>query len=193
MEERELECSEERPLVGWRLFRIRIRGSGPVLTAPLIHDPDFELFPSTDIVAACYNDDHPAPAPGCRCGLYAAIEGTLDSLSGYLLDSAHDLDPAVYAEVVCTGRVFVDLRGVRAERVRVLRIAASPDAWPDAQTYAQTMTALGERYGIEVGDLDAVPEWVLSNVMPQGTAPDDSTLDLDALVSSIGRRHLDDP
>ena len=61
--------------------------------------------------ATCYDSDHLAPAPGCRCGLYAALEGTLDSLSGYLSDSAHDPDPAIYAEVACTGRVFVDRRG----------------------------------------------------------------------------------
>ncbi len=110
-------------------------GSGAVLAAPLVHDPDFEQFPSRDIVARCYDHDHPAPAPACRCGLYAAIEGTLDSLAGYLLHSAHDHDPAVYAEVACTGRVFVDMRGVRAERIRVLRLAASPSAWPDQAGY----------------------------------------------------------
>lgn len=50
--------------------------------------------------------------------LRAAIEGTLDSLSGYLRDSAHDRDPVVYAEVACTGRVFIDVRGVRASGSR---------------------------------------------------------------------------
>jgi len=102
MEERELQCPEARPLIGWRLFRVRWSESGFVLSAPLIHNPDFERFPSRTIEATCYGGDHPAPAPGCRCGLYAAIEGTLDSLSGYLSDSAHDDDPPIYAEVACT-------------------------------------------------------------------------------------------
>ncbi len=84
---------EEHPLIGWRLFRVRRSGSGFVLSAPLIHNPGFERFPSPAIDAICYQAGHPAPAPGCRCGLYAAIEGTLDSLPGYLSDSAHDRDP----------------------------------------------------------------------------------------------------
>ena len=155
-----------------------------MLAAPLIHTPNFEQFPSKDIVATCYDHDHPAPAPGCRCGLNVAIEGTLDSLAGYLLDSAHDHDPVVYAEVACTGRVFVNKRGVRAERIQILRLAASPSAWPDADAFAEAVAAMGGRYGIVTCDLDVVPEWVLSNVMPQGAPPSDSTLDLDALCRS---------
>jgi hypothetical protein len=90
--------------------------------------------------------DHPAPAPGCRCGLYATIEGTLDSLSGYLDDSAHDDDPPIYAEVACTGRVFVDVRGVRAQRIEVVRLATSASLWPDPGVQAQAVADLSERY-----------------------------------------------
>ena len=182
MEERQLDISHEWPLLAWRLFRVRRAATGPLLAAPLIHNPAFEQFPSKDIVATCYAHNHPAPAPGCRCGLYAAIEGTLDSLVGYLGDSAHDHDPAVYAEAACTGRVFVDRRGVRAARMRVLRLAASPSAWPDPGGYAEAVQALRGRYGIDVRDVDVVPRWVLANVMPQGAPPTDSTLDLDALI-----------
>src|SRR6266487_958277 len=126
MEERELQCPEARPLIGWRLFRVRRSDSGLVLSAPLIHNPDFERFPSRTIEAICYQAGHPAPAPGCRCGLYAAIDGTLDSLPGYLSDSAHDPDPPIYAEVACTGRVFVDSRGVRAQRIQIIQLATPP-------------------------------------------------------------------
>src|SRR5260370_7456163 len=131
MEERELQCPEARPLIGWRLFRVRWSESGFVLSAPLIHDPDFEHFPSRTIESTCYGGDHPAPAPGCRCGLYAAIEGTLDSLSGYLSDSAHDDDPPIYAEVACTGRVFVDLPGAPPPRIAVLRLPTPPPPAPN--------------------------------------------------------------
>ena len=126
MEERELHVSEEQPLIGWRLFRVRWSESGFVLSAPLIHNPDFERFPSRTIEAICYEAEHPAPAARCRCGLYAAIDGTLDSLPGYLGDSAHDGDPPIYAEVACTGRVFVDLRGARAQRIEILRQRRRP-------------------------------------------------------------------
>jgi len=187
VDERALDCSDGLPLVGWRLFRVRRAESGPVLAAPLIHNPEFERFPANAMAATCYEHDHPPPAPACRCGLYAAIEGTLDSLAGYLFDSAHDHDPAVYAEVACMGRVFIDRRGVRAERIEVLRLAASPSAWPDPHARAEAVAALRGRYGVEVCDLDAVPEGVLANVMPQGAPPDDSELDLGALILRLGR------
>jgi hypothetical protein len=188
MEELELQCPEERPLVGWRLFRVRRWESGVVLSAPLIHRTDFERFPSRTIEATCYDVGHPAPAPGCRCGLYAAIEGTLDSLSGYLSDSAHDDDPAIYAEVACTGRVFIDLRGICAQRIEVLRLATSASLWPHPGVQTQAVSELSERYGVEVCDLDVVPRWVLANAMPQGAPSDGAAVDLGALLARLGLR-----
>ena len=188
MEERELHRPEEHPLIGWRLFRVRRSDSGFVLSAPLIHNPDFERFPSPAIDAICYQAEHPAPAPGCRCGLYAAIEGTLDSLPGYLSDSAHDPDPPIYAEVACTGRVFVDSRGVRAQRIQILRLATSASLWPDPGLRAQAMAELSQRYRVEVCGLDVVPQWVVANVMPQGPPPEDATIDLDELLGTSALR-----
>lgn len=188
MEERELQCPKARPLIGWRLFRVRWPESGFVLSAPLIHNPGFERFPSSAIDAICYQAEHPAPAPGCRCGLYAAIEGTLDSLPGYLSDSAHDPDPPIYAEVACTGRVFVDSRGVRAQRIQILRLATSASLWPDPGLRAQAMAELSQRYRVEVCGLDVVPQWVVANVMPQGPPPEDATIDLDELLGTSALR-----
>jgi hypothetical protein len=186
VEERELHFPAERPLIGWRLFRVRRSLTGFVLSAPLIHNPDFERFPSRTIDATCYEAKHPAPAPGCRCGLYAAVDGTLDSLSGYLRDSAHDRDPAIYAEVACIGRVLVDARGVRAQRVKVIRLATSASLWPDPGARAQAAAELSERYGLKVCDLGVVPQWVVMNAMPQGAPPDDAAIDLDALLLGLG-------
>ena len=193
MEERELHFPAEQPLIGWRLFRVRRSENGFVLSAPLIHNPSFEAFPSRTIDAICYQADHLAPAPGCRCGLYAAIEGTLDSLSGYLSDSAHDHDPPIYAEVACTGRVFIDLRGVRAQRIDILRLATSASLWPDPGVEAQAVGELRQRYCVEVCGLGVVPQWVGANVMPQGAPAEDATIDLDALVNFLvrARRALD--
>ena len=67
MEERELHFPAEQPLIGWRLFRVRRSESGFMLSAPLIHNPGFERFSSPVIDAICYQAEHPAPAPGCRC------------------------------------------------------------------------------------------------------------------------------
>jgi hypothetical protein len=193
MDERELNCPADRPLIGWRIFRVRRAEHGFILAAPLIHDPGFEQFPSRIIRATCYEQDHPAPAPGCRCGLYAAIEGTLDSLSGYLLDSAHDLDPPIYAEVACTGRVFVDLRGARAEQVEVLRLATSGSVWRDQKTKRRAVDALEARYRVEVGDVDAIPPWVLANDMPKGAPPPGARVDLDALLARLRSRAVSLP
>jgi hypothetical protein len=191
MEERELHFPAEHPLIGWRLFRVRQSNSGFLLTAPLIHNPDFEVFPSRTIDAICHEAEHPAPAPGCRCGLYAAIDGTLDSLSGYLSDSGHDRDPPIYAEVACTGRVFADLRGVRAQRIEILRLAAPASPWPDPGLQAQVVAELSERYRLEVCGLGVVPRWVVANVMPRGAPPEDAAIDLDALLGTLGRRSPD--
>ena len=178
----------EQPLIGWRLFRVRRSESGFVLSAPLIHNPGFEHFPSPAIDAICYQAGHTAPAPGCRCGLYAAIDGTLDSLSGYLSDSAHDRDPPIYAEVACTGRVFVDVRGVRAQRIEILRLATRAPLWPDPGLQAQAVAQLRQRYRVKVFGPGVVPRWVVTNVMPQGAPPEDAAIDLDALVGSLGLR-----
>jgi hypothetical protein len=100
------------------------------------------------------------------------VPGTLDSLSGYLLDTVHDHDPWAYAEVACTGRVFVDMRGVRAERAEILRLALPESASAAARE-------LQQRYGVPVRGLDDVPTWVTANRRDQGPPPDDVELELD--------------
>lgn len=178
-----------QPLIGWRLFRVRCSDGGSmVLSAPLIHNPVFERFPSKTIQAICYQADHSAPASGCRCGLYAVIDGTLDSLSGYLSDSAHDRDPPVYAEVACTGRVFVDSRGVRAQKIEILRLATPVPLSPDRRLHAEAVAELSARYCVEVCGPRGVPRWVIANILPQGAPPENAAVDLDALAESLAKR-----
>jgi hypothetical protein len=113
----------------------------------------------------------------------------------YLSDSAHDRDPPIYAEVACTGRVFVDFRGARAQQIEILRLAISASLWLDTGLQAQAVAELSERYCVEVCGLGVVPHWVVANVMPQGAPPDDAAIDLDALLGSPlegGRRNLGD-
>jgi hypothetical protein len=105
IDERELSITRGAPLHAWRLFRVRRLPDGYALCAPMIHSPAPPPWQPGYTVARCLEHDHAAPAPGCRCGIYAAIEGTLDSLPGYLLDTAYDGDPWTYAEVACSGRV----------------------------------------------------------------------------------------
>jgi hypothetical protein len=181
IEERELLYPREAPLRAWRLFRVRPSGRF-VLSSPMYHDPEPPPWLQVGRKACCY-EGHPAPAPGCRCGIYPAIQGTLDSLPGYLLDTVHDRDPSAYAEVACSGRVFVDMRGVRAERARILRLALSESVWPDERALRAARRLLGERYQVPVGGLREVPAWVTENRRDQGPPPDavDLGLDLDKL------------
>src|SRR5438067_8805714 len=180
VEERELHYTQAEPLIAWRLFRVRSASNGPMLTSPLFHDPDHIPLPSAEAVARCHHR-HRAPAPGCRCGLYAAVDGTLDSLPGYLLDSAHDDAPWVYAQVACSGRLFVDLRGLRVERI-VLRVLALPRAaWPNAQHTKDIARRRTRRYGVPVADDSAIPRWITANARPQGAPTADATLDLTML------------
>lgn len=182
-EERELTFPRSAPLRAWRLFRVRVRGAGFVLFSPMYDDPDPTPWPPTKL-AVC-DQDHPAPKAGCRCGIYAVVRGTLDSLPGYLLDTAYDRDPPAYAEVACSGRVFVDSRGIRAQRVDILRIALVESSWPDERRSAEAKRLLGERYDVPVGGLDDVPEWVTTNLRAGGPPPDGATIDLDESVARL--------
>lgn len=190
VDERALRCSEDEPLIGWRLFRVRRSPAGFVLSAPMIHNPDFETFLSPTIEATCYEHDHAAPASGCRCGLYAVVEGTLDSLRGYLHDTAHDDDPHIYAEVACTGLVFIDARGVRSQRIEVLRLATSGSHWPDAAMHERACADLSKRYGVKIWRPEVLPPWVVTNELQRGAphAGDIYSVDLDALLAKLGRQ-----
>lgn len=179
IEERELHYPPDAPLRAWRLFRVRSCDAGVLLCSPMYHDPDPPPWPDVGSVAACY-EGHPAPAPGCRCGIYAVIPGTLDSLPGYLLDTAHDGGLWAYAEIACSGRVFVDMRGVRAERAEIVRIALPDSSRPDGVVgLGAAKRLLRERYRVPVGGLDGVPDWVTGNQRGAGRPPDEVSLDLD--------------
>jgi hypothetical protein len=187
IEERELHYPPDSPLRAWRLFRVRAFDAGVVLSSPMYHDPDPPPWPDVGSVAACY-EDHPAPAAGCRCGIYGAVAGTLDSLPGYLLDTAHDDDLWAYAEIACSGRVFVDMRGVRAERAEIVRIAL-PDSWPDEGALDAAKRLLPERYGVPVSGLDSVPDWVTGSRRDTGRPPGEVNLglDVDRLDLRVGK------
>ncbi|GAA4460270.1 hypothetical protein [Phytohabitans houttuyneae] len=185
IEERELHYAPDSPLRAWRLFRVRASGAGLVLSSPMYHDPGPPPWPAVGSVATC-SEGHPAPAAGCRCGIYAAVPGTLDSLPGYLLDTAHDGDMWAYAEIACSGRVFVDMRGVRAERAEIVRIALPDALWPDEVALDAAKRMLRERYGVPVGGLDSVPEWVTGNQRDAGRPLDETSLDLDLRRLDLG-------
>jgi hypothetical protein len=107
--------------------------------------------------------------------------GTLDSLPGYLLDTAHIEEPWGYAEVACSGRVFVDRRGIRAERAVIMRLARATESWPRPAEADEDALGLGARYGVAVVGLEEVPGWVTANRRPTGGPVEDATGDFESL------------
>ena len=181
IEERLLRVSPEATLPAWRLFRLRADGTRLVLSSPMYHDDTTGLtpaWPSLEAEATCYKG-HSAPAPGCRCGIYGAVAGTLDSLPGYLRDTAYESDPWAYAEIFCYGRVFVDMRGVRAEYARLVRIALPDSSGAGKAALDDTSRMLRDRYGVPVAGMECAPGWLTANRRPGGPPPDDESLDLD--------------
>jgi hypothetical protein len=188
MDERELAFTRAAPLHAWRLFRVRRLDGGYALGAPMIHSPAPPPWAAGHTVARCLEHDHAAPAPGCRCGIYAAVEGTLDSLPGYLEDTAYDEDPWAYAEIACSGAVFLDARGVRCAEASLLRILLVEGSFAAPEEHARAAAALATRYGVPVGASDALPGWLVANARPGGPPPDEEepTVDLDALARTLG-------
>jgi hypothetical protein len=174
IEERLLRFSPEAALRAWRLFRLRTEGKRLVLSSPMYHDDTTGLtppWPYLEAEATCYTKGHPAPSPRCRCGIYGAVAGTLDSLPGYLCDTAYEHDPWANAEIACYGRVFVDMRGVRAEHARLVRIALRDSGWPGKTAPDEASRMLGDRYGVPVPGAECVPEWLTANVRPVDRHP----------------------
>jgi hypothetical protein len=129
--------------------------------------------------------DHAAPAPGCRCGIYAAIEGTLDSLPGYLLDTAYDGNPWAYAEVACSGRVFLDARGLRCEEALVVQIALAEESFANVDECASASKDLAARYGVGVGSSDAAPGWLTDNSRGRGEPFQTERVDLSVVLKTF--------
>ena len=181
IEERLLRFSPQAALHAWRLFRVRTEVKSLVLSSPMYHDDTTgrtPLWPSAEANATCHKG-HPAPSPGCRCGIYGAVAGTLDSLPGYLRDTACERDPWAYAEIACYGRVFADMRGVRAEHARLVRIALPGTGWPAGTGSGDAARMLRDRYEVEADGMECVPQWLTANVRPGGAPPDSENLNLD--------------
>jgi hypothetical protein len=185
IDELELGFTREAPLLAWRLFRVRRRPHGYALCSPMIHSPAPPPWRPGLMVARCVEHDHAAPAPGCRCGIYGAVEGTLDSLPGYLRDTAYDSDPWAYAEIACSGRVFLDARGVRCEEALLVQIALVEESFVRADDRVSATEGLSGHYGVRVGSSDAAPAWLTENMREQGRPLDVEGVDLPGLVQTL--------
>jgi hypothetical protein len=185
IDELELGFTWENPLLAWRLFRVRRLPEGYALCSPMIHSPSPPPWQPGLTVARCVESDHAAPAPGCRCGIYGAVEGTLDSLPGYLRDTAYDSDPWAYGEIACSGRVFLDARGVRCEEALLVQIALVEGSFVSADQRVSAIKGLATRYGVRITSSDAAPAWLTENVREQGEPLDVEDVDLPGLARTL--------
>jgi hypothetical protein len=167
------------------IFRVRRRPDGYALCAPMIHSPAPPPWQPGYTVAWCLEHDH-AAAPGCRCGIYAAIEGTLDSLPGYLLDTAYDGDPWTYAEVACSGRVSWTRAVCAARRPSSCR-SSLPRGPSQAQTSGCARPRILRRYGVRVGSSDAAPGWLTATSRGRGEPFPTESVDLSVLLKTLDR------
>jgi hypothetical protein len=60
----------DEPLIGWRVWKLRIEGSGSVVLAPAVYGPE-GWTPRAAAVSTCSRQSHDSPMEGCRCGLHA--------------------------------------------------------------------------------------------------------------------------
>ena len=127
---------DERPLVpgelrGYRQFHLV--GGG---LYPLVHRAGGPWDGRLERAVCAAGEDHAAPAPDCRCGLYA----------WYLPGSATVCLGAWNAVVAAQGRCILGDRGFRAASARIEAVAlpATVRWWPGAA--ARTRRLLAERY-----------------------------------------------
>ncbi len=187
VDEHELLFSREEPLLAWRLFRVRDEEGGFALGPPMIHSPRPPSWSPGIARAECLNGSHAAPHPGCRCGIYGAVDGTLDSLPGYLCDTSYDKDPWAYGEIACSGRVFLDARGIRCEEARLVQVAVVEDSVSTLALLEQVTKGLASRYGVPVGQSKSAPQWLTANARTQGAPSSYEEVDLRGLAERLLR------
>lgn len=93
------------PLVAWRYWQL---SSGLLLRS--VTQRRFEWPPGSVLHARCLAFPHPAPAPGCNCGIYGSRDFESLREHGLCLAPA----PLVVGEVHLWGRVIDDGGGCRA-------------------------------------------------------------------------------
>jgi hypothetical protein len=140
-------------------YRVWLAGDDGRLSSPNVHEVPWPADTWTH--ARCRQGQHPAPAEGCTCGLYALKElDELPLLVGQLSSHHWALTPdgpgnrliplapggmmLVAGRVQLVGRVIEHEAGYRAERARLVEIFPLPGG--------RFTDAIASRYGVPVGD-----------------------------------------
>lgn len=131
----------DEPLTAWRYWRVDAAGR-----LVSVSQRGFTWQPGVPLRAGCVGGGHPAPDPGCNCG----IHGSPDLAA--LRDHALCLAPGelVIGEVGLWGRVVHDDHGYRGEYASPRRL------WlvTDAGNGGEVLRALGA-YGVPVATMAA--------------------------------------
>lgn len=114
--------------------------------------------PNDNMVAAClgseYSAAHPAPAPGCHCGIHAhhpfgaGVEVLAESLATPESGFANGIGWTVYGVISAWGRVEVHADGFRAERARPVALLIARN-WHDT-TYGRAIEETAAEYVLPV-------------------------------------------
>ena len=117
----------------YRQFRLDLSGPQPRLLSR-VYDSEWspgamtaECAPPTSLslplptpVYRAWRPSHPAPAEGCSCGFYGWYTPDED----WIDDVYTPVGPVVFGAVTVTGRAVLGDSGLRAERARLLALAA---------------------------------------------------------------------
>lgn len=136
----------EDPQVAWRYWRLR---PGPNRLQS-VSQRRVVWQPGTPLRAVCLADSHPAPDPGCACGVYGAPD------LGALRDHSLCLSPGplVIGEASLWGPVLADSDGIRARFGYPRRLWLVSDTVDDAERQA-ILDDLAA-YGVAVGQMPLI-------------------------------------
>jgi hypothetical protein len=103
------------PFLGWRCWGVELRRG----VAWLVSHGDVEWPHTGPLLAECHaRGEHPPPAKGCSCGIYALADVEIPYYS-------YDGDYQVFGKVALYGRVVKGTRGYRAEKARPLELCVA--------------------------------------------------------------------
>lgn len=129
------------PVIGWRYWHLEF---DPVRLGS-VTQRGYSWKPGRPIHARCASSGHPAPAPGCACGVYAGVDLAALCEHGLCLPAGG----LVVGEVATWGLVLTEEDGYRGEygyphRLSVVEETVAAGALPNA------LAALATAYGVPV-------------------------------------------
>ncbi len=134
---------EDAPIRAWRYWQ-----TSPRRLLRSVAQRHFEWPPGRAIRAMCTGGGHPAPDPGCWCGVSGARD--IDALRDHGLCVLPG--PLIVGEVDLWGRVIEESYGYRAERAAPASIGLVAETVDDEALLAVLLQRLGE-YGVPLTTL----------------------------------------